>query len=397
MEELYEDFNRLIESTKLDFQRYLYPEIDWEDRLISIVGPRGTGKTTLILQHIKKYFPQRKKALYISLDNILFTKTELKPIVHEFYTLGGTHIFIDEVHRYPNWAIEIKNIYDSYPDLHIVFTGSSILEIYKSNADLSRRVISYHLHGLSFREFLKLEYKYDAPITTLKDIIENHIEIASKTCSEIKIIPAFRAYLEYGYYPFFKEGVKRYSMRLRNVVNVILENDLPAVEKIEYASIYKLRKMLMIVSSLVPYTPNMSTLSSQLEINRASAMKYFIFLQKAGLVRMLLPDQKGMSLMNKPEKWYLDNTNLILALAPENYNAGNVRETFFTNQLSLKHRISGANKGDFIIDDTYTIEVGGLNKTFKQIKELPASYIAKDDIETGFGNTIPLWLFGLLY
>ena len=397
MEELYEDFNRLIEVTKLDFVRYLYSDIDWEDRLISIVGPRGTGKTTLILQHIKKQFPQRKKALYISLDNIRFTKTGLKPTVHEFYTLGGTHIFIDEVHRYPNWAIEIKNLYDSYPDLHIVFTGSSILEIYKSNADLSRRAITYHLHGLSFREFLKLQENYDAPILSLQDIIENHIEIASKICSEIKIIPAFRAYLEYGYYPFFKEGIKRYSMRLRNVVNVILETDLPAVEKIEYASIYKLRKMLMIVSSLVPYTPNISTLSGQLEINRASVMKYFIYLQKAGLVRMLLADQKGMSLLNKPEKLFLDNTNLIHALAPENYNTGNVRETFFVNQLSLKHTISGAKKGDFLVDDRFTFEIGGMNKTFKQIKELPESYIAKDEIETGYGNTIPLWLFGLGY
>lgn len=397
MEELYQDFNRLMEATKLDFQRYIYPEIDWEDRLISIVGPRGTGKTTLILQHIKKSFPQRKKALYISLDNIWFTKTELKPTVHEFYMLGGTHIFIDEVHRYPTWAIEIKNLYDSYPDLHIIFTGSSILEIYKSNADLSRRAITYHLHGLSFREFLKLEYHFDTIAISVEGVIENHVEIASKICSEIKIIPAFRAYLEYGYYPFFKEGVKRYSMRLRNVINVILENDLPAVEKIEYASIYKLRKMLMIVSSLVPYMPNMSSLSTQLEINRASVMKYFIYLQKAGLVRMLLAGQKGMSLMNKPEKIYLDNTNLIYALAPENYNAGNVRETFFANQLSVKHSVSGAQKGDFLVDEKYIFEVGGLNKTFKQIKDLENSFIAKDDMETGYGNIIPLWLFGLLY
>ena len=397
MEELYEDFNRLIEATKLDFERYLYSEIDWEDRLIGIVGPRGTGKTTLMLQHIKRHFTQRKKALYISLDNIWFIKSGLKPTVHEFYSMGGTHIFIDEVHRYPNWAIEIKNIYDSYPDLHIVFTGSSILEIYKSNADLSRRAITYHLYGLSFREFLKLEFNYVAPVLSLNDIIKNHIEITSKICSEIKIIPSFRAYLEYGYYPFFKEGVKRYSMRLRNVVNIILESDLPAVEKIEYASIYKLRKMLMIVSSLVPYTPNLSTLSIQLEINRATVMKYFIYLQKAGLVRMLLADQKGMNLMNKPEKLFLDNSNLIHALAPENYNTGNVRETFFMNQLSLKHNVSAATKGDFLIDGIYIFEVGGISKTFKQIKDLPESYIAKDDLETGYGNNIPLWLFGLLY
>jgi predicted AAA+ superfamily ATPase len=397
MEELFEDFNRLIEATKSDFERYLYSDIDWDDRLIGIVGPRGTGKTTLILQHIKNHVGLHKNALYVSLDNIWFAKIGLKATVHQFQIMGGTHIFIDEVHRYPNWAIEIKNIYDSYPDLHIVFTGSSMLEIYKSNADLSRRAISYHLNGLSFREFLKLEYKMDFPVCTLTDILENHTTIASEICSKIKIIPAFKSYLEYGYYPFYREGVKRYSMRLRNVINTVLESDLPAVEKIEYASIYKLRRMLMIVSSLVPYTPNISSLSSQLEINRATVMKYFIFLQKAGLVSMLASDTKGMNAMSKPEKLYLDNSNLIHALAPENYNTGNVRETFFLNQTGIKHRVIAALKGDFLIDDTYTFEVGGSNKTFKQIKDLPNSFIAKDDIETGFGNTIPLWLFGMMY
>ena len=260
MEQLYQDFIRLLDATKIDFKRYLYAEIDWEDRLICIVGPRGTGKTTMLLQHIKRTFSDRKKTLYISLDNIWFTKTELLLTVHDFYTLGGTHIFIDEVHRYPGWAIEIKNLYDSYPGLHIVFTGSSILEIYKSNVDLSRRAIVYNLAGLSFREFLELEYHFETPVVKLEELLENHMVIASKITTEIKIIPAFRAYLKYGYYPFFKESLKRYSMKLRSIVNVILENDLPAVEKIEYASTYKLRKMLMIVSSLVPYTPNMSSL-----------------------------------------------------------------------------------------------------------------------------------------
>ena len=397
METLYQDSTRLLEATKIDFQRYLYAEIDWEDRLICIVGPRGTGKTTMLLQHIKSTFLDKKKALYISLDNIWFTKAELLPTVHEFYTLGGTHIFIDEVHRYPSWAIEIKNLYDSYPDLHIVFTGSSILEIYKSNVDFSRRAITYHLHGLSFREFLKLEYHFETPIVLLEELLENHHMIASKITSEIKIIPAFRAYLEYGYYPFFKEGLKRYPMKLRNIVNVILENDLPAVEKIEYASIYKLRKMLMIVSSLVPYTPNMSSLSALLEINRASALKFFIYLQKAGLVRMMLSEQKGMSLMNKPEKVYLDNTNLIFALASDNENTGNMRETFFANQLSVVHSISFAKKGDFLVEGKYTFEVGGPNKGFIQIKDIKNSFIAMDGIETGYGNNIPLWLFGLLY
>ena len=397
METLFLDFNRLLESTKLDFERYLRPDIDWDDRLISVVGARGTGKTTMLLQHIKSTFPDRKKALYVSLDNIWFTKKELLPTVHEFYTMGGTHIFIDEVHRYPNWAIEIKNLYDSYPDLHIVFTGSSILEIYKANADLSRRAISYHLHGLSFREFLELEYKYSTPTLILDDLLVNHIDIASKIVSEIKIIPAFRAYLEYGYYPFFKEGLKRYSMRLRNVVNVILENDLPAVEKIEYASIFKIRKMLMIVASLVPYTPNITTLSTQLEINRASVIKFFVYLQKAALVNLMLSEQKGMSSLNKPEKVYLNNPNLIYALSPENANIGNVRETFFANQLSVLHKVATAKNGDFLVDSKHTFEVGGVNKGFAQIKNVEDSFLAKDGIETGYGNNIPLWMFGLLY
>jgi len=397
MEPLFQDFNRLLDANKLEFQRYLYDDIDWDDRLICIVGPRGTGKTTLMLQHIKATFPGRKKALYVSLDNIWFTKTELLPTIHEFYTMGGTHIFIDEVHKYPTWAIEIKNLYDSYPDLHIVFTGSSILEIYKSNVDFSRRAIVYHLHGLSFREFLKLEYNYDAKLLTIEELISDHASISSRIATEIKIIPAFRAYLEYGYYPFFKEGLKRYSLRLRNVVNVILENDLPAIESIEYASIYKLRKLLMIITSLVPYTPNLSSLGTQLGINRNSVLKYFVYLQKAGLVRMMLSEQKGASLMNKPEKVYLDNTNLIYALTLDGVNAGNLRETFFVNQLSVTQHVACSKIGDFLVNGKYTFEVGGQKKGFAQIKDLENSFVAKDGIETGYGNTIPLWLFGMLY
>ena len=396
-EALFLNYTRLLDATDSTHYRYLYNEIDWDNRLIGITGSRGTGKTTMILQHIKATFADRRKALYVSLDNIWFTKNSLLELADEFYAFGGTHLFIDEVHRYPNWSIEIKNIYDSYPALHIVFTGSSILEIYKSNADLSRRAISYHLYGLSFREFLNFETGLDFPVLTLDEILTNHMNLVSPVTTKIKVLPMLKKYFEYGYYPFYKEGIKSYGMRLQNVVNTILDNDLPSVENVEYQTIIKIKKMLMIISSLVPFSPNLTSLSAEIETNRVSAIKYLGYLQKAGLIKMLLSSGSGMSLMNKPEKIYLDNTNLIYALAVSNVNEGNARETFFANQCSVTHKVTASKQGDFVIDDKYTFEVGGRNKTFAQIKNLENSFIAMDGIETGFGNKIPLWLFGFTY
>lgn len=398
MEEiLYQNYIHLLDATDSHYYRYLYKEIDWDNRLLAITGSRGTGKTTMMLQHIKATFKDRRKALYISLDNIWFTRNSLLELADQFHAFGGTHLFIDEVHRYPNWAIEIKNIYDSYPALHIAFTGSSILEIYKSNADLSRRAISYHLYGLSFREYLSFETGSEYPVVSFNEIVENHLNIAAEVTSKMKILPEFKNYLEHGYYPFYKEGVKSYPMRLQNAVNTILDNDLPSVEKIEYSTILKIKKLLMIISSLVPFAPNLTSLSAEIETNRASTIKYLSFLQKAGLIRMLLPPGNGMSLMNKPEKIYLDNTNLIYTLALSNINEGNVRETFFASQCSVNHKMTASKQGDFIIDDQFTFEVGGKNKTFAQIKNIQQSYIAMDGIETGFGNKIPLWLLGFIY
>lgn len=398
MEEvLFQNYIRLLDATDSKYYRYLYADIDWSNRLIGIMGSRGTGKTTMILQYIKANFTDRRRALYVSLDNIWFTKNSLIELADEFYAFGGTHLFIDEVHRYPNWSIEIKNIYDSYPDMHIVFTGSSILKIYKSNADLSRRAISYHLAGLSFREFLNFETNFDFKPYTLTEILDNHINIVSSVTNKIKILPLFKQYLEYGYYPFYKEDIKSYGMRLQNVVNIILDNDLPSVEDIEYNTIIKIKKMLMIISSLVPFSPNLSTLSAEIETNRASAIKYLGYLQKAGLIKLLLSSSVGMSLMNKPEKIYLDNTNLIYALATSNINEGNVRETFFANQCAVNHKLTASKQGDFVMDEKYTVEVGGKGKTFAQIKNVENSFIAMDGIETGFGNKIPLWLFGFIY
>lgn len=242
METLIRNYIRLIDSTPVNFQRYLYNTIDWQDRLIGITGARGTGKTTLLLQYIKNNFTDRTRAIYVSLDNIWFAKNSLTDLVEYFYTHGGTHLFLDEVHRYPNWSIEIKNIYDSYPEIHIIFTGSSILEIYKSNADLSRRAIHYHLQGLSLREYLKFEHDIDLPPLSLSDILNNHLNIASEITSKIKILPLFEEYLKQGYYPFYKENSKNYLLRLQNMINTILDYDLPAVENIEYTTLLKIKK-----------------------------------------------------------------------------------------------------------------------------------------------------------
>ena len=397
METLIRNYIRLIDSIPVNFQRYLYNTIDWQDRLIGITGARGTGKTTLLLQYIKNNFTDRTRAIYVSLDNIWFAKNSLTDLVEYFYTHGGTHLFLDEVHRYPNWSIEIKNIYDSYPEIHIIFTGSSILEIYKSNADLSRRAIHYHLQGLSLREYLKFEHDIDLPPLSLSDILNNHLNIASEITSKIKILPLFEEYLKQGYYPFYKENSKNYLLRLQNMINTILDYDLPAVENIEYTTLLKIKKMLMVISSLVPFTPNMTSLSAEIETNRTSSIKYLSFLEKAKLIKMLPSSKKGMNSLNKPEKIYLDNTNLLYALTTSNINDGNKRETFFANQVAMNHTLTIPPKGDFLVDNIYTFEIGGKNKNYDQIKDIPDSYVVFDNAETGFGNKIPLWLFGMQY
>ncbi len=397
METLFKNHIRLISATKTTYFRYLYKDIDWSNRLIGITGARGTGKTTMILQHIKSTFKDMNKALYISLDNIYFTKNSLVDLAERFNAYSGTHLFIDEVHRYPNWSIEIKNIYDSFPDMNIVFTGSSILEIYKSNADLSRRAISYNLAGLSFREYLNFENNCDFKTYSLSEILENHLNIAAEITTRIKILPQIEEYLQRGVYPFYKENPASYHARLQSVVNTILENDLPSVEKVEYNTIIKIKKLLVILSSLVPYTPNIQSLSKEIESNRAQTIKYLGYLQRAGLIRLLDSEGKGMSRMTKPEKVFLDNTNILYSLCDSNVNNGTIRETFFVNQTSAVHSVAVSKQGDFLLDGKFTFEVGGKGKSFKQIKDIENSYIAMADIETGFGNKIPLWLFGFLY
>jgi predicted AAA+ superfamily ATPase len=397
MQSLISISDRLTQVVNCDFARYLYDNIAWNNRLIGIVGAKGTGKTTLMLQYIKQNFSNSDKALYASLDNIWFAQHSLLELAGTFHSYGGTHLFLDEVHRYADWAREIKNIYDSYPALHIVFTGSSMLEIFQASVDLSRRVISYELKGLSFREFLKFDGKIDLPVFPLDEILKNHRTIANNIVAQIKILPPFKNYLEYGYYPYYQEDMQTYPVRVAKSINKTFDEDLPAIEPVEYATIVKLKKLLAVIAEMVPFQPNIASLSGNVELNRNILVKYLYLLDKAGLINCISDEKLSLEKLSKPDKIYLENTNIISALAVGNANTGNVRETFFANQLRTKHTVNTAVTGDFTIDRKFVFEIGGRNKSNAQIKNIENSYIAADEMETGFANKIPLWLFGFLY
>jgi len=331
------------------------------------------------------------------LDNIWFTKHSLLELAEDFYNLGGAHLFLDEVHKYPSWAMEIKNIYDSYPTLQIVFTGSSMLEIFNASVDFSRRAVVYELKGLSFREFLKYENEIDLPVFELSHILKNHRTIASEITSKIKILPELNKYLEFGYYPYYKENIATYPIQIEQSINKTLNEDLPAIEKIEYTTILKIKKLLGIIAEMVPFTPNITKLSAAIEIGRHVLVKYLYLLDKAGIIQCITEPNQTLQTLSKPQKLYLENTNIIHSLAFQNINIGNVRETFFANQMRAKHKVNTAENGDFTIDENIVFEVGGKNKSYSQIKNVENAYIAADNIETGFANKIPLWLFGFLY
>jgi predicted AAA+ superfamily ATPase len=373
-------------------------QVHWEDRLSSIIGARGTGKTTLMLQYIKQNIDP-DKAFYVSLDDLYFANNRLVDLVYKLWQEGITYLFIDEVHKYPydSWAQEIKNIYDSYPEVRTVFSGSSILKIYEGNADLSRRAVDYELFGLSFREFLAFENIKNIAVVSFDDLLKRHVEIAAEITNGIKIIPLFRQYLQSGYFPYYKEGLHSYNRKLLNTVNAVLEGDLPAVEKIEYTSVQKLKRLLGIIAGLAPFTPNMSQLGNHVDILRSNLPKNLLLLERARMLGLLRANGKNLGPLSKPSKIYLDNPNLAFALGNENTNTGNLRETFFYNQLRIVSPITDARQGDFTVDGQFIFEVGGRNKTFSQIANLPDSYLAVDETEIGLGNRIPLWMFGLLY
>ncbi len=397
MEQLFEKHLQKMINTDLDFVRSLTDDINWDARLVGIKGARGVGKTTLMLQYIKKNLQQDGSVLYVSLDNIWFSDNKLSAMVETFVKRGGQRLFLDEVHKYPNWAQELKNIYDDYPQLKVVFTGSSLLEILNARADLSRRAIVYSLQGLSFREYLNMTKGTHFSQLTLDDILTNHGALSQQIVSEIKPLQYFSEYLRNGYYPFYQELPSHYFSRLEEVVNLILEIELPLLRGVNAAYINKIKQMLFIISESVPFVPNISKLSERIGVNRITFLTYLYYLQEVGIVRNVYKQALGISKLQKPDKLFLENTNLIYALAPDNNNTGNLRETFFVNQLSKSHKVTFSDESDFVINGKWTFEVGGKSKTTKQIQNVKDSFVAVDDIEYGLGQRIPLWLFGFLY
>ena len=389
MERLYEFFYRKLKNTPVEFFRYKYNQIKWESRAFGLVGPRGVGKSTMLLQYIKQNL-DTKDTLYVSADNLYFAEHKLVDLADRFVKMGGKHLFIDEIHKYEGWSRELKQIYDSYDDLQIVISGSSILDIYKGMADLSRRMLIYEMQGLSFREYLRLFHSIDVPVYSLKDILTHKAVISGVEHP----LPLFHDYLKRGYYPFGRDA--EFEIELMQVINQTMEIDIPMHIKTNISVGRKLKSLIMVVSKSVPFKPVMQKLADVTGISRNDIPDYLIYMERAGMISQLRNATGGLRGLGKVEKLYLDNTNLIYTLAPERADIGNVRETFFMNQTRVCNDVRSSDISDFEIDGK-VFEIGGRKKGQKQIESADDGYIVKDDIESGYANVIPLWAFGLNY
>jgi len=389
MRTLYQKFETLLQNTTTDFKRYLYDKVSWDSRMIGIIGARGVGKTTMILQHIKENLDS-KKALYVSADDMYFGENRLVDLADDFYKNAGEYLFIDEIHKYTDWSRELKNIYDSFPSLKVIFTGSSVLDILKGSSDLSRRAIVYKLQGLSFREYLKFFHNYETEVYSLKQVINKEVKLTN-----IKHpLPLFNDYLKYGYYPFGREN--EMNLRLGQIIIQTLETDIPQYANLNIGTSRKLKRLLSIIAESVPFKPNFSKIAEMISVSRNSLDDYFSYMEKAGLIGQLRNETNGIRGLGKVDKVYLDNTNLIFNLVGDKSNIGNIRETFFFNQMRVKNEVVSSKKADFVIDN-YTFEIGGKNKPQKQIEKDGKSFVVKDDIEFAYLNVIPLWTFGFNY
>ena len=389
--------DRLIDQTPTEFYRYLYSKIDWRNRMICLKGARGTGKSTILRQHLAKTYGHDERAIYMTLDYLWISAPEFLDIVDSLYKDGVSTFYFDEVHHLKDWAALLKNVYDCYPDVTIGYSGSSLLKLDSRMGDLSRRQLAYELTGLSFREYLSFEGIKDIGRVALAEILENHRELAAEVTRGIKILPLFKQYLEGGYYPFYKESPSGYFDRVIEVVNKMLDSDLPTIEDVTPATIRKTKKMLSVLSASCPQLPNMSKLYRELETDRNQGFKMLDVLERARLLMLVASGRDKLDNLSKPEKIYCDNPNLMVALVPD-ANVGTLRETFFVNQLrAAGHGIRIPERGDFLVDGEHLFEVGGKDKTFKQIKDIPNSYVVNDEVEVGIGKKIPLWLFGFLY
>ena len=389
MRTLYQKYEILLQNTTTDFKRYLYNKISWNSRMMGIIGGRGVGKTTMILQYIKENLDS-KKALYVSADDMYFSENKLFDLADDFYKSAGEYLFIDEIHKYADWSRELKNIYDSFPSLKIVFSGSSVLDILKGSADLSRRAIIYKLQGLSFREYLKLFHNHETDVYSLNQIVNNEVKLTNISHP----LPLFHDYLKRGYYPFGLEN--DLNLRLGQIIVQTLETDIPQYAKLNVGTSRKLKRLLTIIAESVPFKPNFSKISEMIGVSRNSLDDYFTYMEKAGLIGQLRNETNGIRGLGKLDKVYLDNTNIIFNLVGDKSNIGNIRETFFFNQMRLNNEVISSEKDDFVIDK-YTFEVGGKNKQQTQIEKDGKSFVVKDDIEFGYLNVIPLWAFGLNY
>lgn len=389
MEKLYELFYRKLKNTPVEFLRYKYNQIKWESRAFGLVGPRGVGKSTMLLQYIKQNL-DTKDTLYVSADNLYFAEHKLVDLADRFVKMGGKHLFIDEIHKYEGWSRELKQIYDSYDDLQIVISGSSILDIYKGMADLSRRMPIYEMQGLSFREYLRLFHGIDVPVYSMEDILTHKAVINGIEHP----LPLFHDYLKRGYYPFGRDA--EFEIELMQVINQTMEIDIPMHIKANISVGRKLKSLIMVVSKSVPFKPVMQKLADVTGISRNDIPDYLIYMERAGMISQLRNATGGLRGLGKVEKLYLDNTNLIYALAPEHADIGNVRETFFMNQTRVCNDVRSSDISDFEIDNK-VFEIGGRKKGQKQIENASDGYIVKDDLESGYANVIPLWAFGLNY
>ncbi|MBE6309696.1 MAG: ATP-binding protein [Bacteroidales bacterium] len=386
---LYNYMDEILRRTPLSFTRYKYNEIDWKSRLVGIVGPRGVGKSTMIHQHILKQ-GENGMHLFVSADNMYFATNTLVSLADDFIKEGGTNLYIDEVHKYKNWSRELKQIYDVHPDLKIVFTGSSVLDIQKGEADLSRRALIYHMQGLSFREYLEMFHKIKSQVYSLEDILSHKVFVPELAHP----LPLFREYLKNGYYPFSVEG--SFALRMEQVVAHTVEMDIPQFADMKVSTARKLKQMLSVVSKLAPYKPNADNLATEIGVSKNNVPDYLVYLEKAGMIGQLRDNTGGMRGLGKVEKVYVDNPNLMNVLAGGNPDVGNIRETFFYNQMRVNNEVVSSKESDFMIGK-YTFEIGGKKKGKKQIENIENGIVVRDDIEVGRGIFVPLWQFGMNY
>jgi predicted AAA+ superfamily ATPase len=391
-----EFYHSKLSQVSLDFKRYLYPQINWDSSVIGIMGERGVGKTTMLLQRIKEKYANPDDTFYISLDHYWFGTHELQDLIKFMYKRGITEFYIDEVHKYKGWSGILKTLVDELHDLRIVYTGSSLLEIDNAKVDMSRRQTPYTLKGMSFREYLEYDGILKMNAVTLEELLSNHVPIAMDIVSKTKVLVAFDTYLHTAVYPFYRDAGKDFLVRLKEVVDTVIESDLPAVEKITYDTVDKCKKLLMIIAENVPLQPNVDKLATSLGTTRDTLLKLLYKLDKAEILELLTVELKSYKKLVNPEKIYLGNTNLMYALSPK-IEIGTLRETFFIDQCASVGTVQMPPKGDFLVNGKYLFEVGGEGKTFDQIADIPNSYLAVDGIETGYGARIPLWMFGLLY